>query len=380
MDIIQAYEGFLLKNVSQISSIESALRSLSYILPGRFHDAELASQAIYAGLNLLSLYHNSILRHAANKYIEDSKTNLLEESQFNKYTQFWTNKSGSHKLLSGLLSFISYTQVLIEMGVVKRFTQKVHYQWIAGLEAIKVVLRLTLFRLTQHRMILYPNHLERDVDPSALDPQRHRHLQAPTFNWTGRRTGKEVPYLSTTINMDSSSSASLSPFNNNNNSNKTRFADVNDYLMSRVLTAEKLRKPQQMVRIMSSLARFGEVAFILRPLLFVLGILKWGRRSWKPWFLSLFVDIASLLAIKEGYKDDSGRSTMLPLEKKEYHRRLRLLSFYLLKGVFYTKITRPKLERFCNRLENKPLLSIVSNVLRDYLPLWENIYFYTSTS
>lgn len=188
-------------------------------------------------------------------------------------------------------------------------------------------------------MILYPNHLERDVDPSALDPQRHRHLQVPTFNWTGKRTGKEVPYLSTTINMDDSSPSSSSLLQSKS-SNKTRYADVNDYLMSRVLTAEKLRKPQQMVRIMSSLARFGEVAFILRPLLYVLGVLKWGRRSWKPWFLSLFVDIASLLAIKEGYKDGSGRSTMLPLEKKEYHRRLRLLSFYLLKGVFYTKVTR----------------------------------------
>ncbi|KAI9299880.1 peroxisome membrane protein, partial [Cunninghamella echinulata] len=352
---------------------------------GRFHDAELASQAIYAGLNILSLYHNSILRHAANKYIEDSKTNLLEESQFNKYIQFWTKQSGSHKLISRLLSFITYTQVLIEMGVVKRFTQKAHYQWIAGLEAIKVVLRLTLFKLTQHRMILYPNHLERDVDPSALDPQRHRHLQTPTFNWTGRRTRKEVPYLSTTINMDNDNNMSSLLTKSNNRqtstSTKTKYADVNDYLMSKVLTAEKLRKPQQMVHIMSSLARFGEVAFILRPLLYVLGVLKWGRKSWKPWFLSLFMDVASLLAIREGYQDNgSGRSTMLPLEKKEYNRRLRLLAFYLLKGVFYTKITRPKLERFCNRLENKPVLSIVSNVLRDYLPLWENIYFYTSTS
>jgi hypothetical protein len=39
------YEAFLLKNASQISSIETTLRTFTYILPGRFHDAELASEA-----------------------------------------------------------------------------------------------------------------------------------------------------------------------------------------------------------------------------------------------------------------------------------------------------------------------------------------------
>lgn len=39
------YETFLLNNVSVISSLESSLRSVTWILPGRFKDAELASEA-----------------------------------------------------------------------------------------------------------------------------------------------------------------------------------------------------------------------------------------------------------------------------------------------------------------------------------------------
>lgn len=39
------YEAFLANNVSTISSIESTLRSLTWFLPGRFKDAELASEA-----------------------------------------------------------------------------------------------------------------------------------------------------------------------------------------------------------------------------------------------------------------------------------------------------------------------------------------------
>ena len=39
------YESFLVAHVSTISSLESTLRSITWILPGRFKDAELASEA-----------------------------------------------------------------------------------------------------------------------------------------------------------------------------------------------------------------------------------------------------------------------------------------------------------------------------------------------
>lgn len=42
---IARYEAFLLENVSTISSLESSLRSITWFLPGRFKDAELASEA-----------------------------------------------------------------------------------------------------------------------------------------------------------------------------------------------------------------------------------------------------------------------------------------------------------------------------------------------
>jgi hypothetical protein len=73
-----------------------------------------------------------------------------------------------------------------------------------------------------------------------------------------------------------------------------------------------------------------------------------------------------------------------------YNVRLFTLSFFF----------RPRLERFCNATETKPVFSILSGtvystflflshlpmyfvllgVLRDYLHLWQDIYFYTSAS
>lgn len=42
---LEKYESFLVNNVGFISSLESTLRSVTWILPGRFKDAELASEA-----------------------------------------------------------------------------------------------------------------------------------------------------------------------------------------------------------------------------------------------------------------------------------------------------------------------------------------------
>jgi len=42
-----AYESFLLQHVSQVTALESSLRSMTYILPGRFKDAELAGEGCH---------------------------------------------------------------------------------------------------------------------------------------------------------------------------------------------------------------------------------------------------------------------------------------------------------------------------------------------
>ena len=56
MNVLKEYDSYILKNAAQISSIESALRTITYILPGlfpntngqltagRFKDADMASE------------------------------------------------------------------------------------------------------------------------------------------------------------------------------------------------------------------------------------------------------------------------------------------------------------------------------------------------
>jgi hypothetical protein len=42
--LVTAYEDLLVHNLSAVRSVESALRNVTWLLPGRFEDAELASE------------------------------------------------------------------------------------------------------------------------------------------------------------------------------------------------------------------------------------------------------------------------------------------------------------------------------------------------
>jgi hypothetical protein len=43
-NLVKAYENLLLDNVSTVRSVESGLRNLTWLLPGRFADADVASE------------------------------------------------------------------------------------------------------------------------------------------------------------------------------------------------------------------------------------------------------------------------------------------------------------------------------------------------
>ncbi|KAG0360811.1 Peroxisomal membrane protein pex16 [Mortierella sp. AD032] len=364
MDFLNKYESFIFKNASQISSIESTLRSLTYILPGRFDDADLASEALFSTLNLLGIYHDTILtKHVASL----PATHRPTPSSLNRYTRDWQGSSLTYKRVAMVLTVIQYTEVLIEMGVQKKWGQQYKWRVITALEAIKAAGRLTLMRLTSQRMIMHPIHTERDVDPSTLADLAEAEQAVKESHWTGTRTG--------------STRLQLSAVQKNGKAGKT--TDVTEFLLSKVLTPDVVRKPRDLVGKLSGFGAIGEYMFILRPLIYVLAMRKYGQKSWYPWFLSLAIELASRTSIKQylssrGGGSRGGSGTLL--EKDEMKRRLWLLLYYVLRSPFYDRFTKERLHNFCESASKKPLISLVGGIVRDYQPLWESVYFYTSAS
>lgn len=159
---VARYESFLINNVSTISTLESSLRSLTWFLPGRFKDADLASEAcqsctaiirgaqltvkldfltlVSASLNVMSMYHDTLL---AKVISHDPKYRpLIPPSLHTRYTRAWSNKSAQYKWAARALELIRFTGLVIEMGLHRKVSIQTRWKGVVLLEAIKSISHL----------------------------------------------------------------------------------------------------------------------------------------------------------------------------------------------------------------------------------------------
>lgn len=145
------YETFLINNVSTISSLESSLRSITWFLPGRFKDAELASEArsytttlftyvsnfilVTALMNTTSMYHDTILAKVAEN--NPNYRPLIPASLHTRYTKAWLKKSSHYKWAARILELLRFTELVIEMGLRRKVSEKVRWRGIVVIETIK---------------------------------------------------------------------------------------------------------------------------------------------------------------------------------------------------------------------------------------------------
>ncbi|KAI8090729.1 peroxisome membrane protein [Thamnidium elegans] len=322
-----------------IDTIEDTLRALSLLLPGRFEDGDLCSQAILAGLNLISLYHT--------KFLVQSSLKNNEPTSFNdRFNQFSKSRL-SYKTASWTLSIISYTEVIIEMILSRKLSKTSRWKWVTRMEGLKAILRLTLFYSTKRKMVLHPTHFIRNIDPASLDVCQDEKFELLALD---PRTGTAL---------------SINNFD------------------SGTITCQSRR----------GWAQVAELLWIIRPFIYVFMIMIEQRKTsipmkinqedeesiekdeegyWKPWVVSLTIDIIARIA--------RHMQPMSNLEKDESKRRDYLFIYYLFRGPIYLKFTRILLDKFCNTTEHQPLISIITAAINDYRPFWEDSYFYTAAS
>jgi hypothetical protein len=158
-------------------------------------------------------------------------------------------------------------------------------------------------------------------------------------------------------------------------------------------------------KVCSMLLVAGEILHMIRPVLYVASLRMYGRRSWRPWILSLLIDATSQKALdyacqhsqhvslKFSKTPDLSRSTISALyanqgivwnrdEMDEITRRKLLLLFYLIRDPLFASMTRPVIQRLVSVSRRVPLLPIgwISERLVDLLDGIQKYYTYTSAS
>ncbi|KAF8521500.1 peroxisomal membrane protein PEX16 [Gautieria morchelliformis] len=362
MSPFQHYEAFLIQNSSTISTIESSLRSVTWFLPGRFKDAELASEALSATLNILSLYHDTII---ARRVAQCPKFKpLIPPSVNSRYTRAWAEKEGAYKWAARMLEMIKYVELLIEMGLQRKVGQKGRWRGIVLLELIKAVLRVVILRITR-RPLMSPPIPERDFDPSSLPPLES---EAPSPPLASSSTPLSAPehLKNNHISLDvpnpilsqTGTSRSTSP--------------VESYLLPKALSPSSVRPPTSLVRPLATPKDWmAELVHILRPLVYVIALSR-QMNSAHSLVLSLSLDLSSRCLRRVPPPSSA-------LERAEYARRDRDLLWYFFRGPIWSSYTRPKLVAFADKTATAPVLGLVSAFMKDWMPLIDDYYYYTAT-
>ncbi|UZJ52579.1 hypothetical protein CBS101457_001899 [Exobasidium rhododendri] len=495
--MLRSYENFLLHNASQITAVESTLRSVTYFLPGRFPDSDLAGEAVYSALNLLGLYHDSILvrllspsplprslgppsttNDTDSSLSQPSSSTLFPPATYSKlqhtpssharYTHHFADSSQAYNTVARALVIVNYTELLAEMVARRRMGQKNAWNVVVGIESLKAALRLALLHLSGNRPTIQPPIPEREVDPAMLEEDRKAALQSMTESvvkggdslegkteggtsnqeefWRGTRTGFARPTLSSIRSRPESAATPILP---DRNASRTRHPlttsqllpddrsasnsesdsdetlvdswtekDVNDFLLSRTLTPNDVRQPRDLVRTLKgSMGYTAEMIWIMRPLLYVLALRRWGRKHWTPFMLSLTMEFLARLTRLRSFKpvgNTPSTPSMNPLimammgenpvlgllsgllgigqsasakearpisdvEKVEWEKRNRAFWWYILRGPIWHSYTRPRLDSIVKRTQNRPLLGIIGGFIGDYLPLVDEYYYYSAT-
>ncbi|PHH64370.1 hypothetical protein CDD81_4727 [Ophiocordyceps australis] len=340
---LAAYDDYITRNASQVSQMESALRSLTYIIPGRFRDAEMASESIHSSVQLLSLYHDVILARAA--------PCPATRSPQARYTSYWARTSSLYRRAALLLQVVSYTQLLLEMGARRRGGERARWRVVVLVEAAKAACRVVMMRATRARCGVWPPLPERET--GGREEEEEEEEQEHKGEWVMPRTGLKLPWM-----PDAES--------------------VNGYLLDRVVTADDIKPPRRLVNRLSGTAYASEVLYLLIPLIYALALARSSSSSssssrsrsppsWSPWLLALALEYTA----RHLYTDSSLRAS--PLERHEWHRRAWAMAGWCMRGAFYARVTGPAVRGVAARLPG-----LLAGVVHDYDYLWANYYFSTS--
>ncbi|KAL8691781.1 MAG: hypothetical protein Q9218_003082, partial [Villophora microphyllina] len=257
---LKSYEDFVTNNASSVTQIESTLRSLTYIIPGRFRESELASETLHTSTLLLSLYHTSLLRrHFPSPSPPSPQT---------RYTTFYTARSRLYSHSITLLQTVQYTELLCEMFFKRRGGDKARWRLVVLLEIVKAICRTIMFWVTGRRPVIEGMGAERpkipEAEPEALHLGEESVVDGVLVSDGGESRVREermkewpMPRTKTTLPVLPTSSGS----------------SITEFLSSRVISPDDIKLPQQLVRKIASFqGQAAELLYILRPVAYALAL------------------------------------------------------------------------------------------------------------
>ncbi|XP_016445869.1 peroxisome biogenesis protein 16-like [Nicotiana tabacum] len=356
---MEAYKRWIRRNKDFVRQFDSLVNNLTWFLPDEFAESEIGPEAVSSTVGMIT---------TMNEYI-------IETSPTDEHTRC---AESSFVPLSLCLTLLKDLETTIEVVAEQLYGEKNKWNLIAVTEAVKACIRLVIFRKTEYKMLLQGGETEiAENDSDSLSPQEtKRRLDKPRRNGESGISNGQNPG-----NLQGRAISALSSFG------KNAIMEHPQAIMeppSKVVEKPSLQTFLSEKGILGSFFVTGEIFFIIRPLIYVLLMRKYGTRSWFPWCISLALDLIgnSILSVTL-MSQNSGNNHRLQFsdsEKDELKRRRMLWALYLMRDPFFTKYTRQRLESTQRLVQPIPILGFVAEKLIEILIGVQTRYTYISGS
>jgi len=175
--VIRSYERWILGNAESLGYLESTLRGLLFLMPGGYQDSPLRTEAGYAAVSLLSLYHDLVFIRFFQKQPQQARLILRKIPQ------------GPLFPISTALTVCSNVELLLEIIAWKYWRKSGKWTVVILIECFKSLLRANALAISGGRMLVQQILPNREIMMSENRPPLV--TSTPTF----RRFVGELLYV-----------------------------------------------------------------------------------------------------------------------------------------------------------------------------------------